>query len=453
MSMKAVFEGGTIHGGEVRVGGFKHAFVTLLATAVAANAAVEIRRVPRILDVTVLLEILERNGARVHQQDDAVVIDPRRLSQSLIHTELSRQIHGAIYLIPAFLARLGRVEFGSMGGCRIGDTTQEGSRPVGHVIEVMKRYGARFRHRDGYMVGETDGLVGTTVDIRGFSTSPHGLAGPHCSGATKTAMIAACNATGPSEIIKPYRKIDAVVPLDLLHQLGFAVHRGADVVSIVAPQCRNHDGISMELPPDLAEIVTYIAAAVHLKVPITLPSVSRELCESAFWAELELLHRIGVEYTWQNDGLVVRGDRTRVRPIDIDVTCESIYSDHQPFFALMLLSAPGSSRIRDEVWKDRFDYASKLRILGARMTVPNRGTLQIDQSVLSADAVELHATDLRAAAALSLALIGVHGRNSLTGIEHLHRGYESFFPTLQRLGAEIKVLESADEAEVHDRTD
>ena len=116
-------------------------------------------------------------------------------------------------------------------------------------------------------------------------------------------------------------------------------------------------------------------------------------------------------------------------------TC--IYSDNQPFFSLMLLGATGPSRVHEQVWTDRFSgWVPELVRLGARITAKD-GVLEIEPSALRSHGLSLHAPDLRAAAVLVLAALGAEGVSTVSGVEHIGRGYQDFFPKLRGLGADI----------------
>jgi UDP-N-acetylglucosamine 1-carboxyvinyltransferase len=51
------------------------------------------------------------------------------------------------------------------------------------------------------------------------------------------------------------------------------------------------------------------------------------------------------------------------------------------------------------------------------------------------------ASDIRAAAALSLAGLVAHGQTTVNGLEHVDRGYEGFVDRLASLGAHVTRVE------------
>jgi UDP-N-acetylglucosamine 1-carboxyvinyltransferase len=149
-------------------------------------------------------------------------------------------------------------------------------------------------------------------------------------------------------------------------------------------------------------------------------------------AELALLDEMGVVLTWREDFLLVQPP-AQVRSVDVEVTSVGIYSDHQPFFALMLLCGDRPASIRERVWTGRFTYARELVKLGALIEIGN-GEILVHPSVLKSFDGTLVATDLRAAAALVIAACMTMSPIRVAGLDHLQRGYAALLSTLERLG-------------------
>jgi UDP-N-acetylglucosamine 1-carboxyvinyltransferase len=187
---------------------------------------------------------------------------------------------------------------------------------------------------------------------------------------------------------------------------------------------------------DLPEIVTFIACAVHTETPLTLGAVTSEAARAGLAAELELLDEMGVGVEWGDQRVRVHpGDN--VRPVRIDVSPDGVSSDHAPFFALMGCRARGRSVIRERVWTRRFAYVPELVKLGAAMSVSG-SELNVRPRRLSGADGDLHATDLRAAAVLTLAALDSPRPTRITGVHHLARGYENLARKLTALGAHIE---------------
>lgn len=422
--------------GAVRVGGFKHALVPLLAASVLARGRIELENVPRVEDTRVLASILRSLGANVDYE--AVLarlsVDASALDGTIVSQDLSALVHGPVYLLPVLLARFGTVSLGRTGGCRIGPASRRGERPLAHLLDVLGRFGADVRV-DGDRVCATCGrLRGATIDLRDFADAgPGGPTGPLYSGATKCAVLAAAGAHGTTVLSHPYPKPDVTMLLDALVAAGVDVDRDRERLAI-----RGTGDIGTfrcKLVPDLIEIVTFVAAAVHTGSPLRLESVAHEAVADGLRSELAHLEEMGVGLRWSAGGLDVQPPEV-VGPVDIAVQSHGLFSDSHPFFTLMLLGATGTSRISENVWTDRFAYVDPLRRVGADLRV-SAATVEVRPSRLMPATTALLAGDLRTAAVLLIAALGVDGPTTIHGTDHLARGYDDLVGKLRSVGARI----------------
>jgi UDP-N-acetylglucosamine 1-carboxyvinyltransferase len=421
--------------GTVKPAGFKHALVPIIAAAMMNDKEIiEISNAPNVEDTRVLLSVVELLGGSVSKTECGIQIDARNLRWSPIPDEVTGKIHGSLYLVVPMLARFGRVELGNSGGCQIGAPNEGGRRPVRHVVEVLERFGARFSEKQHGLVGYADNLKACEIDILDFaSDTAGGASGPLVSGATKTAILAAVASNGRTIIRNPYPKIDVVELLDLLEKVGVQIDRDAE--RLVIEGKANLRGATHELPSDLIEVVTYIAAAVYLKADIAIEITRLERVTFGLQAELNLLASMGVEIRSRN-GQIQVGASSVLAPQNITISSHSIFSDSHPFFSLMLCLASAPSTIRDRVWVGRYDYAKQCLRLGADFTIYD-DQLSIRPGRPWRRNQLVHGSDLRSTAVLCLAALGILGTTTISGVKHLSRGYADFVANLQSLGANI----------------
>jgi UDP-N-acetylglucosamine 1-carboxyvinyltransferase len=428
-------EGGAPLVGKVRPTGFKHALVPIIAaTIMTGDQMVEINNAPDIEDARVLSSIIGLLGGAVSRTERGIQVDATNLRWSPIPEELSSRVHGSLYLVAPMLARFGRVELGSSGGCQIGGADEGGRRPVHHVVEVLERFGARFSETRKGIIGSADALRACEIDILDFARdTAGGGSGPLVSGATKTAILAAALSKGTTVIRNPYPKIDVIELLDVLEKCGVRLVRGAG--RLVIEGQANLRSATHELPSDLIEVVTYIAAAVYLQSDITIELTRPERVLLGLRAEFDLLMKMGVEITLA-DGQIRVGSKSALAPQNIIVSSNTIFSDSHPFFALMLCRASERSTIQDRVWVGRYDYAKQCVRLGADFVVDG-DQLEIRPGRPWRQNEFVHGSDLRGTAVLCLAALGVSGATMISGAEHLARGYVDFVANLRSLGANI----------------
>jgi UDP-N-acetylglucosamine 1-carboxyvinyltransferase len=434
-------EGGHTIGGAVRMAGFKHALVPLLCASVLVDGETALHNVPEIEDAKILARILSELGAAVSRDATTLRVDARALAGARVDDRLAQRIHGALYLLPCLLGRAGEAWLGATGGCRIGDRRAGGERPIHHVLDVLERFGCRFRDAGGVIHGTADALRAARIDVARYSDAADVVTGPLVSGATKAALLAAAVARGVTRIDRPYRKAEIPDLLAFLAAGGVAIEDAGDHLLVEGrPRLRP---VAHTLISDVVEIVTFVAAAAHLRAPLRLLVEEVARTRAGLRPELELFEQMGIPLAWDPDGLVVSPPRAALRALDIEVTSQSIYSDSQPFFALLLTAADGVSRIRERVWHDRFGYARGLVELGAQIDF-QPGVIRISPRRPERAGQRVRAEDLRAASVLVLAAMGASGTTIVEGTDHLARGYADLPGKLRAIGARLTCVAPAE---------
>lgn len=429
-------EGG-IRDAELVVAGFKHSFVSVVSACVACRGQLVLRNAPDIAEREVMSALLRATGASVVNRGCEFELDASTVSETSLAGELSSRIHGSMYLVPALAAACGQVELPESGGCAIGNAVS-GRRPIEHFLRVVEAFGATAtaNERAGLNVRAAN-LSAATIDIMDFSDRSDILNGPLVSGATKAALICAAGVkSGNSVVRNPYGKPDVHDLVRYLQLAGFEV--SADATRVRVGAGRRVERVEMDLTPDLGEIITYLTLSILSRRRIRLHAAGMERAIVGLEAELRYLADVGVTVVPGPDSIEVHAPAT-LQSTDIDVTSVGIYSDHQPFFALLLTRANGVSTIRDFVWTSRFSYATALESFGARFT-RIEGGIKVYPSELSRPTASVHAEDLRMAAVLLVAAILVAAPVTLTGMHHLERGYGGISDKLQALGVRCAAI-------------
>ena len=425
-----------LRNGEVEVHGYKHAMVQIIAASIAANVPVLIKNVPLVDDTFVLQQIINDAGGISRIQGRELFVDPRKMENSKIDTKLSKKIHGSMYLMPSFAVRFGGFFFGESGGCQIGSSESKGKRPVNHMLDVMERFGIETSDEGGIIIGKkTSHHKEVSIDIRDYSEVKDQSTSPNISGATKTALLCSIG-NSKTLIYHPYSKTDVQDLVRFLRKCHYKVDFSKNFLCIQRPDSVLHDScIEFNLTECVSEIMTYICLAIHADIELMIKVKEIELIKKGLNIEFHLLEKMGINLQYSSGGISVRKPRS-IKSIDIDVTNDTIQSDHHPFFALMLLKADNRSRIREFVWKDRFAYSEELKKLGADF-IRDKNVLHICPSELGKGKKTLVATDTRAAAILIIGSLNAEMPIEIENIHHLHRGYENFLGSLEYLGVKL----------------
>ena len=100
-----------------------------------------------------------------------------------------------------------------------------------------------------------------------------------------------------------------------------------------------------------------------------------------------------------------------------------------------LASAQGVGILTEKIFDGRFKHIDELRRMGANISVDGRTAIIRGVEKLRGASVE--ATDLRAGAALAIAALSAEGVTTLSGVQHIDRGYVNLEGQLAALGAKI----------------
>jgi UDP-N-acetylglucosamine 1-carboxyvinyltransferase len=423
--------------GNVSVSGYKHAAVLVLcATICAPEVNFTLHNIPQIEDTIVLADIIRSLGGEAKfTGKNTLQLNTTHLKSHQVPVEFSKLIHGAVYLIPSLLAKQGRIEIGECGGCQIGDNTIIGKRPIFHMLKVLEQFGCTFKFENNLIIGtKTADFTASTIDIKDFSDSKEIITGPNVSGATKTAILAAMAVRQGKTIIKnPYLKADVFELLNFIKLLGYQVEYNQQEI-VIEGQYTKQDA-DYWLCSDISEIMTYITIACYHQINLTINNIQIEKIKLYLLAEFQYLEKMGIFCVFANESIVV-SPPIKINPIEIEVVSLGIYSDHQPFFALLLFNADQPSSIVERVWHSRFDYAKELSKLGFKSEISNN-TLKVMPSTASNSDQLLNARDLRAAAVLLIAALKTPGASHITGLSHLKRGYEGLVENLRNLNGKI----------------
>ena len=111
-------------------------------------------------------------------------------------------------------------------------------------------------------------------------------------------------------------------------------------------------------------------------------------------------------------------------------------TDLQAQLMVLMTQANGLSKIKENIFENRFMHVPELRRMGAKIEIKNKTAYIKGPSTLNG--AEVMATDLRASVSLVLAGLVANNRTIVNRIYHLDRGYEYLEKKLKKCKAEIK---------------
>ena len=407
--------------GEAYIHGAKNGALPILAACVLCRTPCTIRNCPDIRDVAHTLSILRALGCTCVREGGTVTVTPCTCPACHIPQALAGSMRASILFLGALLARGQEASIALPGGCPIG------KRPVDLHIGVLRALGAEVRAEDHQIVCRAGTLRGCRIELPIVSV-----------GATEHAILAAVCARGCTEIRNAAREPEVADLARFLSACGADIKgAGTSVVRITGvPSLR---GAEHTVLPDRIEAATYLCACAACGGQIVLRGTEGCSLEPV----LHVLAACGCRVEQGRSSITCARTGPLIAPADVTTApYPGFPTDAQAVVMAALLRARGACRFTETVFEHRFLHVPELCRLGAQISV--HGRTACITGVPALHGAELHARDLRGGAALVLAALSAEGNSTVSGMNHIERGYDSFVPTLQALGAELKMVEKPD---------
>lgn len=403
--------GGIPLDGEVRIQGSKNAALPVMAAALLIKGTTVLQGCPKIADVMLMGQLLEKLGATVRWQGDTLVIEAKEVTCCQADACLGEQMRSSIVLLGSLLGRCGKARVPYPGGCVIG------ARPIDLHLKALHSLGASFREEEGMLIGETRGLRGARIIFPKASV-----------GATQNAVLGAVCAKGHTVIQGGSVEPEVIWLCRFLKKAGADIQgEGTGCLKIQGVE-RLHDTV-FKVPADRIAAGTYVcASAITRGGGVLLDAPVEEM-----GALLRAYEKIGGQYTW-NSGKLSLCSRRAVLPLENLQT--QVYpgfpTDLQSVFMAVLSCARGESRIRENIFEDRFKTAAELKKMGADIEICGREAIIRGGGLLGA---RVEARELRGGAALVVAGLAARGETYVKNRNFIERGYEDICRDLNCLGA------------------
>ena len=418
---KYVINGGKTLNGEVTISGAKNAAVAIVPAALLADGPVRIENVPKIIDVTLQMEIMRELGAQIRLINSTTVEIQNTQHPSLKPHELERKLRASYYLLGVLLGKYGFAEVAMPGGCNFG-----GVRPIDQHIKGFEAMGAMVEQAGGYVCADAPkgGLRGGHVYLDIVSV-----------GATMNILLAAVLCSGMT-IIENCAKEPHIVDLaNFLNAMGAQISgAGTDVIKVRGVKALH--GGCYSIIPDQIEAGTYMAAAAAVGGDVLIENVIPKHLDCI----TAKLREIGADITEYDDAIRVESAYRLHRANVKTMPYPGFPTDMQPQITVCLATAVGTSLVTEGVYDNRFRYTAELGRMGANIQV--EGKTAIIDGVQTLRGCEVRACDLRAGAAMVIAAMCAEGMTLIEDAHFIERGYEDIVGKLTALGAHIRRIET-----------
>ncbi len=406
--------------GTVNISGAKNSALKLIAASMLGQGKTTLANVPHISDIEIMCEVLRSLGATVEWGDHSLAIDTKDAEGYNTPYELVSKMRASISILGPLVGRFGRARVAMPGGCKIG------ARKIDMHLKVLEAMGVEFENSHGYLYASTpNGLHAADVLLEFPSV-----------GATENMLMASVVAPGTSVIDNAAREPEIVDLANMLNAMGAQVEgAGSPTITVKGVPLSQMHPCSHTTVGDRIEAGTFLTAGALLGGPVTVKGIDPSFLRMA----LMKLEQMGCEVFTTEDSITVSRNQP-LQATDIQTLPHPGFpTDLQAQFMLLASFADGNSVISENIFENRFMFASELNRMGSRITVEGHHALV--QGVSRLEGAPVSSPDLRGGAALVIAGLAAEGETIVHDIHHIDRGYEDYVGKLSGIGANVERIE------------
>lgn len=432
-----IIEGGRRLSGEIMPQGAKNEALQVISAVLLTAEKVIINKIPDILDVNKLMELLSCLGVDVQKigfesySFQANNVNPDYLI-SEDFKERAAGLRGSVMILGPLLARFGKAYLPQPGGDKIGRR-----RLDTHFIGLQK-LGAKFNYNPDERFYSVEGknLKGTYMLLDEASVT-----------GTANILMAATLAKGETTIFNAACEPYIVQLCRMLISMGANITGvGSNLLTITGVE--ELHGTNHRLLADMIEVGSFIGLAAMTRSELTIKDVD--------YKELgmipQVFRRMGIIVENKGDDLFIPSQDEYAIETFIDGSIMTIADSPWPGFTPDLISialvvatqAKGSVLIHQKMFESRLFFVDKLIDMGAQIILcdPHRATVIGHNKQMPLRGIQMTSPDIRAGVSLLIAAMSAQGISTIHNIEQIDRGYQNIDIRLNALGANIKRLNS-----------
>ena len=414
---KLIIKGNKELTGIINISGSKNATLPILAASILANN-IRLTNVPFVKDIFTMLELLKFIGINLKVNKVGRIIELQNRNKkinTLAPYKLVKTMRAGVLVLGPLLTKYKKAKVSLPGGCAIG------SRPVDLHLFALKKLGARIKIKDGYIIAEAKkGLIGTKVKFPTVSV-----------GATENALLAAFGAKGKTVLSNCAIEPEILDLIKFLKKLGCIIKTSGRKITIKGKK-NNKVKVNHNIIFDRIEAGTYLVAGTLIGKKIVINQIEPKLIK----CEIKILKKMGARIIISKNSITILKSK-KLKKINIATKpYPGFPTDLQAQFMVLMTQASGTSKMKENIFENRFMHVPELKRMGAKIEIKNKtANIKGPNKLMGA---EVMATDLRASVSLVLAGLISDNRTIVNRIYHLDRGYEFLEKKLKKCKAIIK---------------
>jgi UDP-N-acetylglucosamine 1-carboxyvinyltransferase len=413
-------EGGRRLSGRLSVDGNKNAALPLLAACVLTPETCELRNVPRIRDVAVMIDLLRSLGAEVEGEGTPTLrVTCRDLRSAEPDPNLVGRLRGSVLLMGSLVGRLGRARLALPGG----DFPTR--RTIRTHLRALQAMGTEvIEDAAAHVIEAPSGLNAVSMYLLEASVT-----------GTETAMLAAAAADGVTEIRNAAGEPHVVELAEFLSAMG------AHVEGIGSSTLRIHGttrlrGAARTLRGDYIEAASWAVVAAVTGGEVEVHGVHAVDLEPT----TAVLAEMGLDFDLEDDRFVVRPSALIGANRITTGLWPGFPSDIVSLVTVLATQAQGPTLVHDWMYELRLFALEQLSAMRADLFLcdPHRIIVTGPTRLRGR---RLDSRDIRSGMALIAAALAADGVSTVLEVETVERGYGGLVERLEGLGAKVERTE------------
>ena len=414
---KLIIKGKKKLSGSINISGSKNATLPILAASILTDQSLILKNIPLVQDVYTMINLLKFIGLEVEisKSKNTLNISNYKTLKTVAPYNLLKTMRAGVLVLGPLLAKYKKAKVSLPGGCAIG------TRPVNLHLFALEKLGAKIKIKDGYIYASAkNGLKGSTIKFPSISV-----------GATENAILAAVSAKGKTIISNCAIEPEIQDMILFLNKIGCDINFiGKRKISIIGTN--KFKDASHEIIFDRIELGTYLIAGALVGKKIILNKIKSSIIDT----EIRILKKMGVKMKVEKNRITVFESK-KINNISIKTEAYPGFpTDLQAQIMVLMSKAAGKSKVKENIFENRFMHVPELKRMGAKINTKNNTAIITGPTNLSG--AEVMATDLRASVSLVLAALVADNKTIINRVYHLDRGYEDLEKKLKKCKAEIK---------------
>ncbi len=436
-------QGGKKLSGSIACNTSKNGAMGLVCAALINKGTTTLHGIPRIEEISRMLEVFKSLGITVEAQLDPEtgekttlkITPPKEWDMSKINRESASKMRSVLMLLGSLVHYDTDFLLPHAGGCKMGARTiaahKHGLEELGVSIETLD---------DDYKVKNSGLIAGKEIVMYEAGDT-----------AAINLLIAAARIPGKTVIkyAPPNYQVQDVCYF--LESLGIKIEGiGTHILTVHGLKKIDKD-VEWYNSEDPIEAMCFITAAIMTRSELTVTRCPIDFLEVELMklSYMGLKYNVGERYLAKNGktelvDIIVHADKSTLTALEDKIhplPYPGLNVDNLPFFAPIATQAEGTTLIHDWMWESRAINFTELTKLGAEIRLLDPHRIEIIGPTELTGAQVICPPALRPAVIVMLAMLGADGESTLHNIYSIARGYESLAERLNAIGADIEVLE------------